>query len=780
MAIRYTAEVLVFLRDSPLCVKPSTLPPAEEWMGPAPDAFRNNQGNKAGADRSRNTDNNLLEQTNRRSGVDRHLSRNSGNPDDIILGPPRTTFSSATISKANKAFENEKTFKDTDTRDRFSFRTRNGDADNAERFRDRDRDRDRNGRSDFRRRGDADQDSEGWSTVKPRKSFGHEGAERFHGRLGDRSDRFGGDRRARDPDDRDTGDRPRRNFGEFSKDKEGEDNDKPRKNGLNRNRTDQPWMRDSNDTQQPRERFDRFKSWRERAGDDNHGDAHHDKPKDRTYERRWNRDGDQRQEREPEWLDEPFEEQPQGHTQEDFKKFMESMKAGKNPAKPDSAPTAPVETSAPPEKLEAEKPKLKSVSAIEMGPDKFFAAFAQTSSLETPGITSEASKENATPVPKPKSGSRFQNFFSSQEESRRQTEPPTPPVAAPQMTEMNPFLAVAGTQQDAAEKAAFQALLQKLQKQTLQASTPPSAGPSEPPASQDMGPKSAVASPGPFQLYGQERHEEPFARPPPQNQDIQAPRPQLNSQFAGMRSEQQMLHDLIGQRVPGQNQRVERIDQPPSRNSNSNTEFLMTLMQSARAAPEAQRNEQIAMRMPQPSRPTQIPPTPDREPEFQRERGLSQLQGGRPTALPSFFDEPPMHHREPESRPQQPTQILQRQGHPGLDQMHPGAWMQNNGQQLPPGRPMIPPPGLAANPRNVPLPGGYLPNYPMGGFPPEAMAGPPRNMVPPPGFYGGPPPPPAGFIPPTMGGMGGFQGPESLGYGFDGRGMPPPGAFRRN
>lgn len=33
VGVKYTAEVLLFLRDSPLCVKPAGLPPAEEWMG---------------------------------------------------------------------------------------------------------------------------------------------------------------------------------------------------------------------------------------------------------------------------------------------------------------------------------------------------------------------------------------------------------------------------------------------------------------------------------------------------------------------------------------------------------------------------------------------------------------------------------------------------------------------------------------------------------------------------------------------------------------------------
>ncbi|KAI1762915.1 hypothetical protein GGR53DRAFT_396178 [Hypoxylon sp. FL1150] len=778
MALRYSVDALTYLRDSPLCIKPSTLPPAEEWMGPPPDNFRNSQGNKPGGDRNRNNDTSLLEQTNRRPGVDRHASRNTA-AEDIALGPPRTTFPSTLSRTNNKTFENDKAVKDTDTRDRFAFRPRNGDPDNAERFRDRERDRDT--RTNFRRRGDTDQDSEGWSTVKPRKSFGHEGAERFHGRMGERPERFGGDRRPRDQEERENGERPRRAFGEFSKEKEVDEGDKPRRNGLNKNRADQPWLRET-DASSPRERFDRSKSWRDRA-DDQQGEAHQEKPRERTFDRRWDRDRDHRQEREPEWLDEPIEEQSQAHTQEDFKKFMENMKAGKNPARAEPAPAPTFETPGLLEKVEVEKTRVKPAPAIEMtGEDKFFAAFAQNSSVATPGSVSEVIKENAVPASKPKTGSRFQNFFSTQEESRRQPELPAPVAGLPPPpAEMNPLLALAGAgagagagahgnNNDAAEKMAFQALLQKLQKQTLQATPPPTGGFAEPPPNH-------IASPGPFQPYGQERREEPLIRGPLAGQDLHTPRPPPSQQYGVMRPEQQMLHELIGQRHSTQNQGASRSEQP-SRNGNSNAEFLMTLMQGPRAAPESQRNEQLGMRMPQPSRPAQILPTPERELEFQHERPSHQV--GRPNALPSFFDEPPMHHREQDNRPQQPTQILQRQVPPGLDQVH-ASWMQNNAQQIPPpGRPMIPPPGLAGNPRNGPIPGGFPPNFAMGGFPPEGMAGPPRNMGPPPGFFGGPPLPGPGFMPP---GMGGFQGPDNVnvGFGFDHRGMPPPpGAFRRN
>ncbi|CAJ2513683.1 Uu.00g018020.m01.CDS01 [Anthostomella pinea] len=797
MALRYTADALIHLRESPLCAKPNALPPAEEWMGPPPENFRNSSGNKTGADRNRNNDTSLLEQTNRRPGVDRHLSRNNANPEDIILGPPRTTFNSATLSRTNKTFENDKALKDMDPRERFTFRNRNGEAESGERFREKDRD----GRNNFRRRGDGDQDSEGWSTVKPRKSFGHEGAERFSGRMGDRPDRFGAERAPRTPDDRENNaERPRRTFGEFAKEpKEGEDSEKPRRNGLARNRSDQPWTRDSNEAPPQRERFDRFKSWRERGADDN-AEPQHENPRERTYERRWDRDRDHRQERDPEWLDEPAEEHPQGRTEEDFLKFMANMK-GKSSAKAQPAPTSMFDGANSHEKLEIEKPKMQSVrstTAVELGQDKFFAAFA--SGMDGPGTPGDVVKENAAPALKPKSGSRFQTFFTSQEETRRHIESPAPAPAAPPASQVNPLLAMlgapqprAGSQADSSEKVAFQALLQKLQKQTSTASTPPSAGGfAEPPPMHEYVPSNAIASPGPFHPYGQERRDELLARgPPSQPQELHTPRPQQNTQFAAMRPgpEQQMLHDLIGQRHPSQNSGAGRVDQPSSRNSNHNAEFLMKLMQQgSRSGPELQRHDQPVMRMPQPSRPAQIPPTPDREPDYQRERGASQHQGGRPSGLPSFFDEVPMHHREQETRPQQPTQILQRQqGPPGLDQMHPNNWMQAGAQQMPPpGRPMIPPPGLPGNQRNGPMPGAFPPNYPIPGFPPpDAMAGPPRNMAPPPGFFTGGPPgfmPPPGMGTPGMGtpGMVGFQGPEPLGF-FDGRGMPPPGGpYRRN
>ncbi|KAH8202553.1 hypothetical protein TruAng_003264 [Truncatella angustata] len=690
--------------------------------------------------------------------------------DGIILGPPRTTFSSSTLTRGAKPFDNDKTFG--------SYR-RNGEGEN-----DRERgDRAGDGRTGFRRRADGDQDSDGWTAVKPRKSFGTEGAERFNGRMGvDRNERFNGERRARDNQD-DTTERPKRsNFGEFAREKEDDDAERPRRNGLPRTRTDQStWNRGNNDdSEQPappaRERFDRAKSWRERAA------PPEDQPRDdRRRDRnvgRWDRD--QRQERDPEWFEEPAEEKTQAHSIQDLQKFMEAMKKGGPLAEP--GPVAGINTAARDSVFETEAAKVKSAPAVEMGPDQFFAKYAPT-----PGADTEHPLElpKEAPAPKPKGGSRFGSFFASQQ--GRQTEPSTPAAAAPPTQEPNPllFFGGAGAPIHAAQsipsgnlggtddRAAFENILLKLKKQHITSDSPPSGG-FPIPSSQERNPQSSIASPGPYPPFGLEQREGPPSRGPLPQESYGHRQQPSNYLPQGPMGAEAQLHHLIAQRQPLASQ-VPGRDQTQARN---NAEFLISLMQSSRNVPEPQRAEQPPLRMPQPSRPAQIPQTPDREPDFVRERGGPHQQG-RPQGPPGFFEEPQIRH-EQDNRRQQPTQILQRPGPVGLDQLQPN-WLQGGGQQGPPGpgRPMIPPPGLAGNPRNVPIPGMFPPGFPpMGAFPPDAM----RNMAPPPGLFGGPGgPPPHGFIPPP--GMGGFPGgPEALAFGFDGRGMPPPGAanFRRN
>ncbi|KAL1874791.1 hypothetical protein VTK73DRAFT_145 [Phialemonium thermophilum] len=775
MAGRYTAEDLLFLRQSPLCVKPPGLPPPEEWMGPPPETSR--AQNRVSGEKSKGNDAITFGRfANEKTGL-----RINSHPDDMILGPPRTSFASATT----RLGETERAPQDSEVRerlDKFNYRARMQDSDQTH-------DHTRDGRTNaYRRRGDTDQDSDGWSTVKPRKSFGHDGAERFHGRIS--GDRFNvrDDRRPRERDDRDNGERRTKNFsGQFSRDKDGDETEGHRRNGLSKGRSES-WSKDNNDAPpiSQRERIDRAKNWRERAPEDKVGERKFgDRTGDRGYDRRWDRDREQRVEKEPEWLDEPAENKSQTHTEEDFKKFMEAMKAGSGRgAKPtDDKPALTKEDKPSTDTAFVLEQKVVSAPAIEVGQDKFFAAYS-SASLETPGPKPDAIKEASKP--KAAKPSRFTSFFSAVEESRGKTEPPTPAAAVTSHSLSGP-----SPQQSDAEKEAFQVLLQKLQR-----SGPPQNASSVPGYKDQLAAQAAplskagATSPEPFQPYGTDQREDPRLRAnAPPIQDILSPRSVVPpTQLHNIQRPEPGFADFFGQQGQPQQGGPNRVDQAPS-TTNDNAEFLMRLMQSARNSAEPPRTEQLLMRMPQPTKQVALPVISDREPEFQRERSVSQQRQMRPQGPPGFLDEQ-FHHAEGDGRPQ-PTQILQRPPPPpGLDHTsHLPPFPLTPGGQMPPAqRPMIPPPGFINNARNAPVPN-MFPSFPAGHFPsPDAMPGPPtgqpgpRPMQPPPGFYGGPPPP--GFIP-QLPGMNTFQqGPDALGFRspFDGRGMPPPGSgapFRR-
>ncbi|KAH6895641.1 hypothetical protein B0T10DRAFT_455888 [Thelonectria olida] len=729
MAIRYSADFLYYLRDSPLCVKPANLPPAEEWMGPPPEQTRTQ--NKTTSDRPRSNDNSFLDQMNRRTTHERHAPRNTANPDEIVFAPPRMAFASA---RGNKSID-DKTPKESEAQGRFgNFRSRNGDAD-GDRFRET---RNANG---LRRR-DGEGESDGWSTVKPRKSFGHDGAERFHGRMGGN---FRDDKRQPREGETAIRDRPARGFENFTRDREADDAEGRPRNGLNRTKNE-PWFKTEPATEshvpEKRERIDRAKNWRERDRD---SESFDDRNNNRNNDRRWGRDHSQRVEREPEWMDEPLEEQNEAHTQQDFQKWMEEMKKAKNGGTPSasSKPTAEAAVAA----IEAERPPVQSAPAAESGPDKFFLAFGGSKSgldASTPNESADAANKSKT-VGK---SSRFTSFFSHpQEEVRGKTEPATPMVNPPMSAPLCPCLCLYPS------LAPCPQILMKLQKQTMSA-TPPGPSPfALPPQGtpSDIGKPPPIASPEVFQQFGGDRRMEgpPMARPPPQHvQEILAPRPQPQSARPD-----QLLQDLVGQRQRAPSQPSGR---PEIARNNSNAEFLMNLMRGPPA--DAQRNEMMMRMQAQghPQKQVQMPPPlNDREPDFPRDQRQM-----RPQPPPGFPMDEPFRNPDPEGRPNQPTQILQRPPPPpGLDQMPPN-WMPGGAQMPPPGQrgPMMAPPGLASglgpggHNRNMPMPPHmFPPNFPPGAMPPpEAMGGmPPR--------FNGPP------------------GPEFGGAPFEGRGMPPAG-----
>lgn len=805
------------------CVKPSASNTAITDLrshSSPPETVRNQT--KPVAERTKVSDATVLEQ--RRPGLDRTTSRNNAStsqytlqllqhllkantfidPDDIILGPPRTSFASATTMRSNRVGEIEKPVKDAEPRDkaeRFNFRNKTSDADNGS-----DRFKESRTNTAFRRRGDADQDSEGWSTVKPRKSFGTEGAERFHGRMGG-PDRTAGrdDKRFRDREVAENGDRRTRNTEPNPREKDSEDADASRWNGLSRNRAE-PRVKENSEgaPSTQRERIDRAKSWRDRHPEEKPVEKHVDRPNDRAYDRRWDRDRDHRVEREPEWMDEPAEEKSQGKTGDDLKKWMESMKASTAGAQKTNEGAAVLKPAA---KVVEIEHKVVSTQAVESGPDKFFATYGAGANLD---ISSPAAEAKDSARPKTGKSSRFTSFFSSQDDSRGRAEPPTPAAVAPPSNALKFF----PPQQNNADKAEFAKLLQKLQRQSMgQGSQPPPAQPtpsfpehsSTPAGTPGLAPrltssgsqpgmqhgKNAIASPDMFQQYGGERREDPRLRGPPQPhsiQDMLSSRPMpLPSQPPPPRPEQ-TLQDVLTQRPQGMGQGSGRLEQNAAPANNAQAEFLMRLMNSARAAPEPLRTEQLMVRMPQPTKQVHPSSIQDREPEYHRERTAPQPQRQmRPQGAPGFFDD---QYQPPDNdhRPQQPTQILQRPPPPGLDH-HISQYQMGGAPQMPPQRPMIPPPGInmMGNPRNGAIPGVFPPDFSRGPFPPgglpDSMLGPqgpgPRNMPGPPGFFGGIPPPGLYMPPPNMGG---FQGGPDAGppFGapppFDGRNMPPHGA----
>jgi hypothetical protein len=513
-------------------------------------------------------------------------------------------------------------------------------------------------------------------------------------------------------------------------------------------------------------------------------------------------------------MDEPADEKKQAHTQEDFQKWKERMKAGggNTPAEEATPKLESSESGGQSSFFGLEKPKVETPLFIDSGPDKFFSAWVPPKQDTGP---ENAKVEGVAKSKTTGKSSRFTSFFSPQEDlQRRQTEPP--PVPALPQQENNT--------QASKEKEDFQRLLQKLQSQSFGAPSTTPAATTAPQSKSQLQEKQTTI---PLQLQDSFQQYRPDRQdaPPASNrnsqqalQDLLGQRQTSVSQPSSARPDQ-LVHELVNQRQNALSQTSNRQEPVPV--PNRNAEFLMGLMQNARAAPEPMRSEQLIMRMgPQQHAERQMQHQQqqqqmnDREQDIQREqreRRASQQQR-RPDLPPGFYDEalfqrgpqpqhegPPNPHAQARSQPPpQPTQILQRPP-PGLDQLPPG-WGAPNAQLPPPmsqqqqqqqQRHIAPPPGLpGGQSRGMPMPQNmFPPGFPMGGFGPPGsgpdgmMSGAPRNMPPPPPGFMMPPP---GFMGGNMamgagmGPMNGFQqGPEmAFGAPFDGRGGPQ-GGFRR-
>ncbi|KAJ4352553.1 uncharacterized protein N0V89_007902 [Didymosphaeria variabile] len=539
---RYTVEQLEHLRESPLVKKPDTLPSIEQWMDASNDHNTNNAGSTtnrrsrtnregdAGATGEHRTERPILgamgqfgrRASTRKSGsgdtqtvvaaINRLFTDHGDEP--VIGGPPKLNFASATRSKPGQSKEATgiTSIDGEHTGDRFP---RN------DRWRDGDRTREKeltNGRRGRREEG------EGWQNTKSRKSLGQEDFDRGFGRNGDRE--------RKDADE--NGEGPRR-------------------------RNDRWGRRDDANKEAEGGKFGTTGQggWRDRN-------------REREKERDWTRGGGKAEE-DPEWMDAPApKKETKAHTQEDFQRWKEQMKAK-------DAPTEEKEESKPPELPSffsdalSQQP-LKSAgtpSGLEPNLGSMFGTWS--TSIKA---AESAALEPAIVKAKPAKASRFMNMFAKVEEPTAAIPPPAPAPAspAPLVTDKN------------ADQEGFQRILQMLGGTGI--GSAPAPQPSAPTPSNGLRQGGGISldfhqSPPPPEM--QERRQPPQQMPTRSSMETQAllenilaPRPSVDNRP----SQQSRFNSMSPDNALFEQFRVPRPDsnrpgdehpyqQPPSRNNNN-------------------------------------------------------------------------------------------------------------------------------------------------------------------------------------------------------------------
>ena len=717
-------------------------------------------------------------------------------PEDIVLGPPKTAFASASAARSgNKTFESPSrsgppnSYDDEAPKnDRYNFR------DKLNRDRDR-KDLESEKLGELRtgglhnRRGTRE-NSEPWSNARQGKSFGADDAERPFRRNGDREqirDREGG-RDGRSQHARGSEHHLRES------ERDGEIERIGRRNGPGRGRDEPSWYRDNDrqevDEVEQKTDSTRFRDWRDRG-----------RVSIRGADREWNRGG--KVEQDPEWMDEPEpEEKRQTHTQEDFERWKERMKATSAPAEDMPAILAEQKTnherSTPDVVDDKGGRKISAPLVMDSSFDRFFGLWnepekakeAPTGEIADRGSKREFRKSAGKP-------SKFTGFFNPRPEPQIPDADPTPPSSLP-----------FGLSQDSSseDREGFQRILQMLGGGNTgsENSTPQVAAAQQqrPPHQEHQLPKASREGTPP---------REQTVRDAPASPPIYSPRSRKSID----------LESLLGPQSPREG--------PGPQNRDS--EFLLKLMQQTRPAPsQPTMNDQ---RPPPSNAPGILPfsnllgqprgtsqqdvpgPPPQRYYQERREemqmpdqsnsQALDERVRNTKNAMRMFSEEPsiPNTQRQSQAPPMNLPPGLQRP--PGFDQM-PQPYAQHVHPQR---QSMIAPPPGFQNPQSRPgpnqFPPGLIPNLsnlnisndrgvPFNMRPPQpGPGGLPPGMLPPPGFMGmnGPPP---GFPPMPFNQEGrmspsgrmffpqDFAGPfrdMAMGnFGLAGRGAPPAG-YRR-
>ncbi|KAK4998315.1 hypothetical protein LTR66_002432 [Elasticomyces elasticus] len=556
-------------------------------------------------------------------------------------------------------------------------------------------------------------------------------------------------------------------------------------------KVEQRWSRDTNNMTKGGER-DR-ESTRDNRG-------WRDKEQRTERASNWNRGGTA--ERDPEWMDEPLEkgEKRSGHTQEDFQRWKERMKAGSSAE--DKSEGIESETSG------GIKDTMPEKTTTPLVPERG-AGFSGLGGWGVPQAT-EAESAPPGPLPKPSATkgkpSRFANFFAPKEETA--ASPSTNMSLLAGLDVQSPGLVQAknGSSED---KEGFARILQMLGGSSSSISPNPVASANGSGGFADLlASKPSDAPPPTFSSFGNPGPEKPMSQllagPELSLFDqVLMTQPMPSGKSVG-RGEGSGRKEDIPERTYSQPERSIFLDPPPStsrggptpdmnvqhliaqrptslsRDSDAQSQFLLNLIQTKNAsrppsqARQVEQDSNFQIFMDQPPKlsvTTQAPKprAPAPPPGFYEEQ---LFRGGQHPDVqmsperqqpprrppPGFFDDPSIAAQH-QQRSYPAVQPPRRQPHPHmLQHFSPEELFHSVGQDRQPmvqhqQQRMQPPPGFYSAPLH-PLPHvrAGMPESIQGTFP--GIPGPGA----PPGFYSGPPP---GFPPQVMRGGG-------LGRGFEG------------
>jgi hypothetical protein len=266
------------------------------------------------------------------------------------------------------------------------------------------------------------EDREEWQNGRQRRNYEQEDGDQRARRVGDREkDRTRWDyKQAKDG---------------LESEGDGDSRSAGRRDGQGRARFEQPWFR--GDKSQEIEQKAGRNEWRRDRG--------------ATRSEDWERDRYAKAEQDPEWMDSTEMEEPnQKHTQEDFQKWKERMKAGGTPAeeKANAIEEKQLGVVAKLEPLKTDilsKPALKSTPEIDAAMDKFFATFNEKSA-----------DAKSTEIKAPRKG-RFAALFSPPPDEQ------ATPIATAPIESQEPKAATPHTSgMNEADQAGFQRILQML------------------------------------------------------------------------------------------------------------------------------------------------------------------------------------------------------------------------------------------------------------------------------------------------------------------------------